>query len=161
VFRTVATGFGGCELSKDENDDLVAVLDVVFPPEPRMELDAIPQTQITFPGADAWPMPLCKGTLVLDANNDKLRIDRDPRPDSDPDNLGLVLGIDQVSPDPTIVEVFTDPGSIGVEDVVEGGALEWACVLESDVDYIGNSQMQVRQRILFWGDPIVIRQGGE
>jgi len=159
VFRTVATGFGGCELSKDENDDLVAVLDVVFPPEPRTELDAIPQTQITFPGAAPWTMPLCKGTLDLDANNDGLRIDRDPRPDADPDNLGLILGIDQVSPDPTIVEVFDYPADgIGVEDVVPGGALEWACVLESDVDYVGSDQMQVRQRVLFWGDPIVIRQ---
>lgn len=152
LFRTVPTGFGGCELRKDENDTIAAVLDVVFPDEPRTELDKVPLTKILFPGAStSWPMPLCKGTLVMDANADGVRMDRDPRPDD--------VGLDLVSPDPTIVEVLTAPASIGVTDVVDGGALEWACVLEDRVDYVGDDRMQVRQRILFWGDPLIVRQG--
>lgn len=151
LFRTIPTGVGGCELRKDEDDTIAAVLDVVFPEEPRTELDAVPPTMILFPGAsDEWPMPLCKGTLVMDANGDSVRADRDPRPDD--------VGLDLVSPDPTIVEVLTDPESIGVTDVVPGTpSLEWACVLEHQVDYVGGSQMQVRQRILFWGDPVITR----
>lgn len=152
LFRTVPTGVGGCELRKDESGTIAAVLDVVFPEEPRTELDEVPPTMILFPGAtESWPMPLCNGTLVMDANADGVRIDRDPRPDD--------VGLDLVSPDPTIEEVLQYPDDgIGVTDVVPGGPLEWACVLEDSVDYVGDGQMQVRQRILFWGDPLLVRQ---
>jgi hypothetical protein len=39
--------------------------------------------------------------------------------------------------------------------------IDWACVLEQDVVYLGTSEfpgkMQVEQTILFWGDIQIIR----
>jgi hypothetical protein len=150
VFRTVPSGIGGCELAKIPGEQVAAVMDVVFPREPRVALDEKDPTTIRFPdpgSADGYfdfDMPLCTGTLVIDANADGFRT------------------ADGRSPDPTIVEVLTDPTSIGAEDLVlSTSAIEWACVLEDEEDYVGTDAigewMQVRQRVLFWGDPIIIR----
>lgn len=152
VFRTVPSGIGGCELAKIPGEQLAAVLDVVFPREPRADLDDKAPTTIRFPdpasaeGYRDFVMPLCTGTLVPDANDDGFRTD------------------DGGSPDPTIVEVLTNPETIGAFDVVlDTTSIEWACVLEDEEDYVGMDEfgdmwMQVRQRVLFWGDPIIIRQ---
>ena len=148
-------GFEGCEIRKSPGEQVAAVLDVTFPWEPWVELNSKPLTVMLFPdpalvGAYvSLTMPRCKGTLDPDANDDGLRIDG-------------------VSPDPTIVEVLTDPAALAdppatTIDVIPGGFMEWACILEDEEVYVGKDasgdmKIQVRQRILFWGDPIGVRQ---
>jgi len=133
LFRTVSIGIGGCEIAKNAEEQVAAVIDITFPPEPRLELDAKPATRIKFPGPYYLDMPLCKGTLVYDGNGT-----------------------------PSIQEVFD--GTLDVD--VDGNELnhvQWACILEDEEKYIGDGitdgmEMQVRQRILFFGDPVIIRQ---
>jgi hypothetical protein len=151
LFRTVSTGVGGCELAKSEGEQVAAVLDVFFPPEPRAELNSTDLTEIKFPvpGSSpetyvSFPIPRCRGTLKEDANGNP--------------TIEEVLNLPTPHWDPL------DPTkSI---DVIPGGKIEWACVLEQEEDYwdkstAGAEQMRVRQKILFWGDPIIIRQAGQ
>ena len=119
LFRTLPGGMEGCELAKNPGEQMAAVINVVFPPEPRVELNGKALTVIVFPNPAGgamvpFTMPRCKGTLDPDANDDGVRIDG-------------------VSPDPTIAEVLTNPGAL-VEppattiDVIPGGLMEWACI---------------------------------
>jgi hypothetical protein len=58
----------------------------------------------------------------------------------------------------TIEEVLASPKPDYVDDQVDNGSIiDWACVLDQRVEYLG-PRMQVTQLILFWGDPIIIRQ---
>jgi hypothetical protein len=150
LFRTLPGGVEGCELAKNPGEQMAAVINVVFPPEPRVELNGKTLTEIRFPnpagGTVDFAMPRCAGTLDLDANDDGVRFDG-------------------VSPDPTIDEVLSNPGVLAdffnvdtIDQVLSTDHMEWACILEDEEDYVGDDLMRVRQKILFWGDPILIRQ---
>jgi hypothetical protein len=138
LFRTVSTGIGGCEIAKTPGEQVAAVMDITFPPEPRVELDTKSPTQITFPGnTTPLDIPLCRGTIVYDGSGT-----------------------------PSIEEVLDGSGALGDIDHVSGDSyIQWACILDDEERYVGDGveetsmQIQVRQRILFFGDPVIIRQG--
>lgn len=149
LFRTLPGGMEGCELAKNPGEQMAAVINVVFPPEPRVELNGKALTVIVFPnpagGEVPFEMPRCAGTLDLDANDDGVRFDG-------------------VSPDPTIDEVLSSPGVLAdffdvetIDQVPGNDNMEWACILEDEEDYVGDDLMRVRQKVLFWGDPIITR----
>ena len=141
LMRTLPGGPAGqgCEITKNPGEQLVAVLDVTFPPEHWQALDAVPPTWVKFNDSpDKYYPPRCLGTLVKDENYT-----------------------------PTILEVLTDPstlatgygyGSSPLDFIPSTPIMDWACILEDEAVYIGNSpdptnaKMQIRQRILFWGD---------
>jgi hypothetical protein len=142
----------GCELLKAPGTQLVASLDITFPPEPRTALGDEDKTFIRFttgqPAPDNLSAPFypdrCVGTLVPDANN--------------------VLTVEEVlSPGQERISYSGAPLT-GTNDPVPGlGTVEWACVLYNTQDYLSkqtpalctDSQdecMQVRQTTLLWGD---------
>jgi len=132
VFRTSAGATNGCELNKNPGEQLAASIDILFPPEPSTALGAEPLTTIQFstnvPGVLVPFTPQrCIGTVVADRNGE-----------------------------PTIAEVLSVPGF--VPDIVPGTPQkDWACILNNGQEYVAPGQMQVHQKILFWGDIIFKR----
>ena len=132
-FREVAGTSKGCEFIKASSGQLVASMEITFPPEP----DDLNATKVLFPKPDGSYAPfvptLCTGTVVgLDAN-------------------------------PTIKEVLETVKPAGYVDVVPAtAAADWACILDQKVidasDPAPTGWVQVYQRILFWGDPLIVRQ---
>lgn len=141
VMRELPEDVGkGCEILKSSGEQLAAILDVTFPEEAWQGLpdaDAsspyygkpVPtRTWVTFGTSPTKYYPdRCIGTLVTDSNGNQ-----------------------------TIDEVLK-PGT-GYDFITTTAHKEWACILEDEAIYIGNSpypasaQMQIRQKILFWGD---------
>lgn len=132
-FREVTGGANGCEFIKVSDGQLVASMEIRFPPEPPDLND----TKVLFPRPDGSYAPfvptLCTGTVVgLDGH-------------------------------PTIKEVLETVKPAGYEDVVPStAAADWACILDQKVydapDPAPDGWIQVYQRILFWGDPLIVRQ---
>lgn len=128
-FRQVAGSANGCEFIKGSGGQLVASMTITFPPEPA-DLNA---TRILFPTPSGsyvtYEPKLCTGTVVgLDGN-------------------------------PTIKEVLETTKPAGYVDVIPGTTeADWACILDEVVKSAGTGYIQVYQRILFWGDPLIVRQ---
>jgi hypothetical protein len=138
VFRNFSGAANGCEFIKSPGKQFVSLTKVKFPPEPRYPLDQIPPTQLVFTdGTGRTSLPfepdLCYGTVEGTGDNR------------------------------TIPAVLA--GTAGVTDandaLTNNNFIDWACVLEQDVVYLGTSEfpgkMQVEQTILFWGDIQIIR----
>ena len=131
VLRSFDDTQQGCEFIKAPGQ-YVASMTITFPYEPRTELDSVPPTTVEFSdgagGLVAYtPVPFCTGTVGGTADN------------------------------PTIEEVLTGttrpPGYVDV--IPETPIVDWACILEQTVEHMGplsDPQMQVTQRVLFWGD---------
>lgn len=138
VFRTLQGVLEGCELTKwDLLQQLVASIDICFPPEPSQPLgyDA-PKTEVQFTNPLDPESPVsftperCTGTVVVDSNGNRI--------------------ISEVLNNPAAYDVIDVPGVTYPEDKVE-----FACILDDAQEYQGpqaDSQMQVCQTILFWGD---------
>lgn len=132
-FREVSGVSSGCEFIKASDGQLVASIEIAFPPEPA-DLNA---TRVLFPKPDGSYAPyaptLCTGTVVgLNAH-------------------------------PTIKEVLETVKPAGYVDVVPAtAAADWACILDQTVTDAPEPApvgwIQVYQRILFWGDPLIVRQ---
>lgn len=132
VLRSFDDTQKGCEFIKAPGSQYVASMTITFPYEPRTELDSVPPTTVEFSdGAGGLvtysPVPFCTGTVGGTAVN------------------------------PTINEVLTGTTRPpGFTDVIPGTPIvDWACILEQTVEHKGpllNPQMQVTQRVLFWGD---------
>lgn len=126
AFRNIDGDAEGCEILKDIGEELAASVDIAFPPEPATALGEEPLTLIRFSDGAGNLVPFtpqrCTGTIVEDSNGN-----------------------------PTVLEVLSDPGF--APDVVPATPQkDWACVLESTAEYVGDGRMQVTQKILFWGD---------
>jgi hypothetical protein len=129
---TAGTGGKACSINKTPGDQLAASVDITFPPEPSTVLGGEALTQIQFNAAPGVLVPFtpqrCIGTLATDHNGN-----------------------------PTIAEVLSVPTF--VPDVVTATPQkDWACILENEQDFLGTGLMQIRQRILFWGDIQFSRQ---
>jgi hypothetical protein len=127
ILRNTGQTVEGCELVKAPGEELAASVNIEFPPEARTGLGSEPRTEILFstptPGVVVPFVPeRCVGTVVPDRNGE-----------------------------PTIAEVLSVPG-FAPDLVPATPEKDWACVLESRQNYLGGGQMQVIQRILFWGD---------
>ncbi len=127
VFRNIDGAQEGCEINKTPDEQLAASIDILFPPETATALGAEPLTQIEFstnvPGVVVPFTPArCIGTVVADSNGNA-----------------------------TIAEVLSVPGFV-LDQVPGTPAKDWACILSNTQEYLGSGQMQVRQKILFWGD---------
>lgn len=126
VFRNIDGAAEGCELLKSPGEQLAASIAIAFPPEPSTALGAEPLTEVRFAdgagGYVAFTPQRCTGTVV-------------------PDRNGAL----------TILEVLTVPG-FAPDLVPATPEKDWACILENAQDYLGGSEMQVNQRLLFWGD---------
>ena len=133
VYRDIDGFDRGCELIKSPGSQLAALVTIDFPKEPRTELSAVPPTRLRFAGSTADFLPkLCIGTVV--GTGDLRTIDEVLK--------GTLPGV-------------TPNGAL--DQVRDNGAIDWGCVLEHHVEYLGTSSMQVRQTILFWGDIQIIR----
>jgi len=116
-----------------------ASVKVQFPPEDRLDIaqPSVHYTEVQFSKpegglTDAWRPDRCEGTVVLDANGNK--------------TIAEVLGPDDHY-DPA-----TDGVGIGVVDKTTSDPLDWACILETTIEYVGSDQMQRTDTVLFWGD---------
>lgn len=142
VFRTLdGAAVEGCELTKfDDEQQLAASVEICFPPEESMPLGFdSPKTEILFvnPFPPFTPVSFtperCDGTVVTDSNGNRI--------------------IEEVLDDPTTYDQIDDPDPTVSfpEDRVE-----FACILDNSQEYLGpagdDSEMQVCQTILFWGD---------
>ncbi len=131
VFRNLGgLSAEGCELIKSPGEQLAASIDILFPPEPSAALGAEPRTKISFSRPDGSLVPFtperCTGTVVLDRNGKR-----------------------------TIREVLLGTLPAVVDQVPETSAVDWACILDNEQEYLGpvaGPKMQVFQTILFWGD---------
>lgn len=121
----------GCEMLKTPGEQLAASANILFPPEPRTALGAEPLTTIVFSNPLGPPVAFTPQ-----------RCTGTVVPDSNGER--------------TILEVLSG-GTVGT-DVVPGGYIDWACILDNVQEYIGADQMQIRQTVLFWGDIEIKRQ---
>lgn len=127
IFRNVDDA-EGCELIKSPGEQLAASIAITFPPEPRTALGAEPKTEIEFSDGAGGTVPFTPERCTGTVVHDR-------------------------NGKQTIAEVLSPTG--GYPDIVPGGHKDWACILESDVEYLGpaaSPKMQVSQTILFWGD---------
>lgn len=138
IFQNLAEGIEGCELTKNPGEQLVASVDVCFPPESSQPLgfDA-PTTKVQFTHpvtgllapVPAFEPPRCDGTIELDSNGNRI-----------------------------MIEVLNNPGAfdlIDVDGVFPEDKVEYVCVLDNAQEYqgpIASPEMQVCQTLLFWGD---------
>lgn len=140
VFRDLTGPTKGCEFIKGPGQQLAASMDITFPPEPRTDLYGMPPTFFEFPGASGYfTTDICNGELVTD------------------DTTGLTsIKIDTLrKADGTLVTLANDA-------VPDNLVIDWACIQEHHVDYLGGDdpgteEMQVIQKLFFWGDPKGIR----
>ena len=152
---------GGTDFSRQ----FAASVTVQFPPEPRKDLGAAGQrTKVQF-ACDTSNTPIsgacvsgltpkftperCKGTVVLDTNGNKTILE--------------VLGADDFYTEPPVgaddgdgfVDHDNNPLTDKVNVVVDqtsSDPLDWACILETTIEYVGSDQMQRTDTVLFWGD---------
>jgi len=128
LFRNIGGSAEGCELVKSPGEQLAASIDITFPAEAVTALGAEPKTRIYFSdgqgGQKEFTPDRCTGTVVKDKNG----------------NL-------------TILEVLTVPG-FAPDQVLSTPNKDWACILDQSSQRRDsfNPDMQVTQKILFWGD---------
>lgn len=163
VLRHVTSPEGqplGCEfkLDKGASGQFVGFMDVVFANEPREEIAGIdhvpsptvqvttdaPLTIVVFPNASSlveFTPQRCHGTVTGTAGS------KDPP-------VPATLTIEEIKN--YLAGTASQPDF--VTDVISSSTyLDWACILEHDETYVGGEEMQIRERILIWGDPAAIR----
>jgi hypothetical protein len=132
LFRNIGAGLEGCELVKTPGEQLAASIDICFPPEEATELGDEQLTEIEF-------------TNTADPENPVLYTAA-----RCPGSVALDPNGNRIIP-----EVLQNPGTY---DLIPGGAVEFACILDNGQEYLGTPtvsterEMQVCQTILFWGD---------
>jgi hypothetical protein len=168
VLRHVTSVAGqplGCEFKLDKGvaGQFVGFMDVVFANEPREEIAGVdhlnsdsqvatnaPLTVVVFPHGTT-PVPFtpqrCHGTVTGTAGSG---------------GTGATLTIEEVND--SLPWTGVGPSTFVVTDQIlsTSDILDWACILEHDENYVGpnsegDEEMQVRERILIWGDPAAIR----
>lgn len=115
-----------------------ALTKMLFPPEPRYPLTEIPSTMLVFTDGYGRTSGVFKPDLCY----------------------GKVTGAGDARIIPAVLE--NGLGGTVTDAILGNGYIDWACVLEQHVEYLGTDafpgMIQVEQTILFWGDIQIIRQ---